>query len=179
MADIELNFDDVALVRAFNKMGRDCEDKINRLVEPLVSLTDESGIGFGKATHQKSLYKAMLRSVIWRNLFDPNVCQYPHLYAGVSGSDMEVWIETAPSFEKKSDIHSRVKSLLPSLKDRNPDWEVNEDEGMWWDLQLKMPLITLLNATDQASEFERFFSAALEDLKEVDVVEKLRPGLID
>jgi len=88
-----------------------------------------------------------------------------------------IWLETAPGFDKKSNVHSVVKSLLPSLNERNPDWQVNDDQGMWWDIQLKRPLTSLLNEENQANEFEGFFATAIEDLQVVGVVEKLQEQL--
>ena len=177
MTEVELNFDDVAIVRAFMAVGRDCEDKINRLVEPLTSLVEEQGIGQGVIYHQKSLFKASKRSMVYRRLLDAEISEYPWIWAGMDGASMAIWLDTAPKNVQKVKIESVLKSLLPELQARNQDWQVLEDA--WQVLELRKPLVSLLTAVDQASEFENFFSAALEDLRETGVAEQLRERLTE
>lgn len=174
MSEFELGFDDVALIRAFNAIGHDCEDKINQQVDSLKSLILQSGIGFGEPTHQKSLYRGHRRSVIYRDLFDPSHNRYPTLMAGVEGAQLSVWLESSPSFEKKEIIDSIVHSRLPKLRERNPNWKVHYQ---WCDLELAMPLANLLAAENQANEFEKFFKLALEDMQETGLIQLLREGL--
>ena len=178
MSEFELNFDDVALIRAFAAIGRDCEETINRLVEPLDALINDCGIAGGKRIHQKSLYKPSNRSVFYGTLFDSADCKHPLLFAGVSGSQIAIWLETAPGKEKKPIIHAVIQSVLPLLKERNADWQMDDEDG-WRDLEISRPLTSLLNATDQARKFESFFRAALEDLLETGVIEQLRERLVD
>jgi hypothetical protein len=177
MTEVELNFDDVALIRAFYRMGRDSENKINRLVQPLESLLSESGLFDGKINHQRSLFKGMLRSVMHQKVFDPSIAGYPTMLAGVMNAKIAICLESAPMFEGKSAIRAVGQSLLPALKERNPHWRINDEDGVWWDVVLELPLSNLLAADDQAKEFEVFFTAALSDLREVGVVERLRERL--
>ena len=177
MTEFELNFDDVALMRAFDTVGRDSEDRINRLVEPLVSVIEKSGVGEGAVIHQKSLYKPMKRSMVYRNLFAQGYSINPLLMAGCTLTHMTIWLETAPGNKNKALVISVMQSLLSTLKDRNPDWRVSEDQG-WKDLELAKPLAKLLAADDQGAEFERFFISALEDLREVGLLEILKERLV-
>lgn len=176
MTEVELNFDDVAIIRAYTAVGRDCEDKINRLVEPLTSLVEEQGIGQGLIYHQKSLFKASKRSMVYRRLLDEAISEYPWIWAGIDGASMAIWLDTAPKNAQKVKIDSVLKSLLPELQARNQEWQVRE--GVWQVLELRRPLVNLLTAVDQASEFENFFSAALEDLRETQVIDRLREQLV-
>ena len=175
MADVELNFDDVALLRAFTAMGRDTEVKIDRMVEPLVSVIKESGIGYGNVTHSKTLFKPMQRSVVWRYVFEPKVCQYPSLWAGVTGAHLTIWFEAAMGYNKRSVIDSLVQSLLPSLNERNSGWSVGDLS--YQVLGLSKPLVSLLDAEGQTSEFQKFFEAALEDIRAVGFIETLKERL--
>jgi hypothetical protein len=175
MTEIELNFDDVALLRAFTAIGRDTEVKIDRMVESLVSVIQESGIGYGKATHSKTLFKPMQRSVVWRYVFEPDECQYPALWAGVTGAHLTIWFEAAMGYNKRSVIDSLVQSLLPSLNERNNGWSVGDLS--YQVLGLSKPLVSLLDAEDQTSEFQKFFEAALEDIRAVGFIEMLKERL--
>lgn len=172
MTDLSIGFDDIALLRAFSVIGKDIEVKVNRLVEPLLGIVESSNVGYGKVVHQKSLFKGMQRSVVWRYLFDSKKFAHPILYAGVSGSKVVLWIETAPSFEYKSTVRSVVGTVFPELTARNPNWTLNE-EPQWWDLQLSFPLSDLLAMGDQETAFNRHFIDGIYDLKEVDVTGRI------
>jgi hypothetical protein len=176
MTDFEINFDDVSLMRAFGVVGRDSEDKINRLVESLIQMLEKSGVGEGDIYHQKSLYKGMKRSVVYRTLFVKGHITNPTLMAGCTLTHMAIWLETIPGNENKAIVMSVMQSLLPALKERNPGWRVSEEQG-WIDLELVNPLAILLAANDQVAEFENYFRSALEDLREVRVFETLRDRL--
>lgn len=177
MDEPDLNFDDVAIIRAFLAVGRDCEEKVNRLVETLSSLIKEHEVGDGSITHTKSLFKAFERSVVYRNLFASSLSMYPTLMAGIDGTDMAIWLDTAPGNANKTKIKAVLESLLPNLQTRNPDWRVL-DKG-WPDIELRKPLITLLDAQNQPAQFVEFFEGALNDLKETHVVEMLSQALSD
>ena len=177
MTEFEINFDDVALMRAYAAAGRDSEDKINRLVESLIPIVEKSGIGEGAIAHQKSLYKGMKRSTVYRNLFPKAHSTNSTLWAGCTLTHMTIWLETAPGNENKAIVTSIMQSSLPPLKERNPGWRINEDQG-WPDLVLEKPLATLLADKDQMAGFESFFIAALEDMRETGVVEKLQERLV-
>jgi hypothetical protein len=174
MTDFELSFDDIALMRAFDVVGRNSEDKINRLVESLIPIVEKFGIGEGAVCHQKSLYKGMKRSVVYRNLFTSGQTTPTSLMAGCTLTHMMIWLETAPGNANKATVTAIVQSLLPSIKERNSGWL--GDQG-WWDLQLAKPLESLLSIDDQAAEFEKFFVTALEDLREVNFFPALRDKL--
>ena len=177
MTEFELNFDDVALMRAFSVVGRDSEDKINRLVESLVPLVEKSEVGEGAVSHQKSLYKGMKRSIVNRNLFAQGNLVYPTLMAGCTLTHMIICLETAPTNEIKPIVASVVQSLLPTFKERDSGWQANGNQE-WRDLELSKPLEALLSVDDQVAEFEGFFTSALEDLREVGVFKKLQERLI-
>ena len=177
MTEFELNFDDVALMRAFDVVGRNSEDKINKFVESLIPIVEKSEVGEGAVTHQKSLYKGMKRSAVYRNLFAQGFPTNPTLMAGCTLTHMMIWLETAPGNENKSIVTSVVQSLLPTLKERNSGWLANGNEGLF-DLELAKPLEVLFAVDDQMAEFESFYMAALEDLREAGLFEKLQERLV-
>ena len=178
MSDFEIDFDDVALIRAFTAMGRNCEDKINGLVELIAPIIRQVGIGHGDIAHQKVLFKGLQRSVMWRNAFDSSVSTYPQLMAGVEKGQLSIWLETAPTNSKKGIIRGVLLEALAELRQRNSAWEV-PDAG-WPDIELRWPLARLLSNEDQGAAFTRFFRDALEDLREADILERIaeaiRPG---
>jgi hypothetical protein len=176
MPDLKLNFDDVALVRASAAIGRDCEDKINRLVESIKLLLIQSELGVGDITHEKALYKASQRSIIYRHLFDHEHLKQLYVCAGIADDQITLWLETASRNPNKPVIGSVIESLLPTLKGRNSDWRTSKESGLI-DLEINRPLANLLAANDQVSEFENFFNAALEDLKETGLINQLEERL--
>lgn len=175
MSRDRIDFDDLALLRAFSEIGIDCEKKINRLVGLLPDIIEEMGIGCGKIGQSATLFRTTLRAVSNRRLFEPEVWDYPTLMLGVKRNDLAVWLETVPSNEKKGAFNEVLQSLLPALHERNPRWHVcSPEDRTWRDIELRSPLVDLLVAEDQDAFFTDFFRRALDDLKQVRVVEAIR-----
>jgi len=177
MSDTRLGFDDVALLRAFYRIGRDCEDKVNKFVELLKSLLIDQNIGHGDVTHEKVLYKASLRSTVYRNLFDPSLSVSSYIVAGIANDKMTLWLETAQRDNRKITITAVLESCFPMLIQRNPAWRLNDKGG--WDIKISQPLTSLLVAPDQVSEFSKFFVDAIEDIREARIIECLHDRLAE
>ena len=61
MPDAKIDFNDVALIRAFTAIGRECEAKVNRLVNSLKPLLERAKIGSGEISpHSKAALWATL-----------------------------------------------------------------------------------------------------------------------
>lgn len=160
MPDAQLSFDDVALLRAFEQIGDDCRKKVDRLVDSLVGLFAESGLGHGQVGRKKDIFSSpLIRSMVWRHLFADDC---PDLMAGILGDAMVVWIQISPRHAHKAKIRSAVAGVLDALQKRHPAWEQGEDD--WWDLSISTSMASLLVAENQQATLKDFVSKALADL---------------
>ena len=167
MDNPNLEFDDVALIRAHAQIGRQAETKIDRLVAQCVPLLEASGIGVGNINHQQSLFKAMNRSVLFRGLCDPAISQYPTIVMGVASSSLSIWLETPPANNNKKAISDACEKMLPALRDRNAGWNIPKHP--WPDLDFRQDLSHLLAADDQEAAFKGFFEQVLADPAAVNI----------
>ena len=174
-SDDRLGFDDVALIRAFSHIGVDCDKKVTRLVGHLKGLLESSGIGVGTITQQDVIFRPTLRTVVYRQIFEKAVWDYPAILLGIKRDILAIWLEIAPNNEKKSTFNAALNGVLPELQNRNTGWHVPSlEDHTWRDVQLTSPLLDLLVVEDQEAHFVDFFRKALEDLKECGVIEALR-----
>jgi len=181
----KLDFNDVALVRAFSKIGKDCEAKINALMDSMLPLFKEVGI-VGNVNVYKCLYKALACSKL--ELFfvpkhdnggEPKLC----LAIGSDESDgdyMGVFLQMSPNHPKLDHARTALGPAISRMPDRKPSWEKWESGSDSWNLMtLSLPLTTLLVAEDQEKEARSFFRSGLIDLKEsgaLDAIVKVFDG---
>lgn len=171
-----LDFDDVAFLRAFARMAFDTEKKINRLVAPLVSVLDSSGVGNGQVWYQKdSLLKGMVRCIVGRNLFDVAISRYPILMMGVHKDSLAIWLETPAGNEKKEMTLQAIDSVR--TKFRSEGWKVFSDASSGYDIELRAPLTAVLTVQDHEAFVTDFFASALEDIKQAGMVEAIEQAL--
>jgi len=174
--DLKLSFDDIALIRAFSRIGRECEKKADALIESIVPLVEEAGVGSGKVTHYKWLYKDSSCSVLCRFL-EPRFTKEsdPYLEVGIGfdesyGDMVYVWIIT-PRPSRAEAVRKAVALPLKRLLKRNKHWIEGsgepEDYGV---LGLYLPLTDLLAADDQQAMLAKFVRDALRDLKETEAI---------
>jgi hypothetical protein len=171
MKTTKVDFDDIALLRAFSDFGLDIEKKIDELVSGLFEVAQEYGYGRDVFTHQKSLYKPMGRSILYTSLAGLSASDYPQLLMGVSKAGVSLWLETAPTNNLKPEISQLVEEVIPALKERNSDW--SRPDLDWTDLSITMPLQALLAVDDQQTVFREFFRKALQDLGSVHLADKI------
>ena len=178
MSHDRIDFDDLALIRAFAQIGVDCDKKISRLVSHLPKVVEESGIGIGKITQQDVAFRPTLRTVIYRQLFESEIYSHPYILLGIERDCLSIWLETPPGNEKKQTFHKSLSGILDRLQERNADWYVPSlGDRSYKDIVLKTPLIDLLVADDQSAVFAEFFQNALNDIKECGVIETLQESL--
>lgn len=176
MSETRLDFNDVALIRAFGMLATTCEEKVNRLVAPLIAVLSQSSIGTGPVKHTKSLFNTgSMHSVVYRTL-----AKDAQIYAGIGayeeGDYLSVWIQSLSRHPVKESLKSALAELESKLKARNPAWKVTPQHitagwAAWVDLELTVPLARLLAAEDQVQEVKGFIHASLEDLKACGVID--------
>jgi hypothetical protein len=169
MTDGRLDFDDVALLRAFayEDRGKACEARVNSLVDSLVPTVNESGVGFGKADRHSGIFGTYNRCCVWRRLTaEGEIYKTPMLIAGVEGDYLIVWLESRPRYGKKEQIWSVVDKYLKKLRARQSDWSIPEPRSEWWDLMIETPLTDLLSSANQQEYMQQFVRRALGDLRE-------------
>ena len=175
MGTARIEFDDLVLIRAFATIGVECDKKIASLVKPLEAMFDQVGIGEGKCTYQPTLFRTYLRSTVYRTLFRPEVSPYPGSGAGIEKDHLVVFIETASSHPSKALVSQAAQSVIGCLQERQATWRmVPSEDKNWRDLEIALPLVTLLVEPDQETVFREFFKRAFDDLKACRVVEAVR-----
>lgn len=173
MSDNRFTFDHIAFLRAVRVLASETNAVADTMVAPLAGLIEKSEIGVGKVTHQKKVVEGHQRSVVWQYLY--GVERSPYIMAGVvtdGGVDVAVWIESAPRHQKKAGIAKAAQEHLDALRAYDSRWTVSPDRD-WWDLEVRMPLTSLLHADDQAAAIMGFASQAVRALKETGLLDAL------
>jgi len=180
MTNDRIEFDDLALLRAFASIGVDCDKKVTRLVAQLEGMLKEADIGEGKIALNQTLFRTYLRCTIYRYFFLPEEFPYPILVAGVEKDQLIVFIESAKGYAQKPAITQAIRSVEDRLKERNQEWRVPspEDHQGLRDLEVRLPLTNLLVAPDQEAVFLEFFRKAFEDINQVGVVQAIQERLV-
>jgi len=166
MTEGELTFDHLAFLRAHWVLGLESGRLVDNMVAPLLDVLDKAGLGLDKSYHQKSLLKALQRSVAYSTFTSAkNVT----LFAGFVEGAVRVWCETSPRFEHKDKLRAKYKSLLPELNRNGRQWLTGDAHDQWDDLHTQMPLVELLAKSHQAETTRQFVGDALNDLKAVEI----------
>ena len=174
MSETTIDFDDIALIRAFSTIGSDCERKINDLVAPLATLLDEMVDGIEGVVNQKTLFKASGHAIVYGKFISS---QGTYVCAGISGSSLDVWIESARKVVLLPGMESAINDAFTALSERNADWSQDKDNPRHL-LSLAKPLHSLLQTDDQESEVRSFVKEALEDLNQSGIVRDLRDAFL-
>lgn len=173
MSSAKLEFNDVALIRAFAMLWSECDAKVNALVAPLLDVLAKEGIGEFKTGHTKKLFGGSCASMAYQDL-GPNAA----LYAGIgalkeSGADyLSVWTEIPPKHPAKGAIKAGIDKLADKLKERNSAWRLpsrDESNSEWIDVELSISLATILAADDQEAAVVDFVRSALSDLQQTGI----------
>jgi len=179
MSQAQLNLNDVALIRAFAALADDCKEKVRRLVEPLAEVITRSGVGQGEVGTQK-LFEG-------RKMCEAT-CDFGgewYLTAAIgcdtdAKSDyLSVWLEGPSKHPQKAKFKAQINSMIPSLKKRNPAWSFpsqDSEKGWqdWIDVELTVSLEKFLGADDQRKALEIFVERAIEDLKDVGLIDAFK-----
>jgi len=169
-----LEFEDVAMLRAWSMMADDCEAKIHTLVTPLRDMLSDFPVGV-KDVKRDKLFAKWGKYALGRILVADKSDKVPTLWAGVTvdrnsdGAEFCVWIESPPH----SRLKRAIRSLHSALVERHP-WESNDGNGEWWDVWWTTPLTNLLAADDQSGKLREFVKAALEDLDKAGLVSVIK-----
>jgi hypothetical protein len=174
-----IELDDVYLMRAFGALGRECERKIDRLVEPLAAVLSASvPSGGAEPRPQQSLFKGTGRSVVYARLRADSWA--PTVFAGVvlagpggAGVSVCVWIETSPTrADAKKAVRESVKEHIERLKSLDQRWSAETDLE-WWDIMMAVPMKHILVEEDQDAWMSGFVSKALRDLDASGLLKRL------
>lgn len=176
----ELAFDDVALLRAVARMGKDLARRVDRLVEPMADLFEEVGVGVGETKRQSNLLTGYMRSILWRHLYSGDTSL--SVSAGIvteGGVDAVVWVESSSKHPEKGKIQKVVQEHLPSLEAADPRWRIPEEGSWsaWWDLEIRYPLEHLLASEDQVEALQVFVRSALEQVRDSGLLEDVHAAL--
>ena len=173
MSDPRIEFDDIALIKAFASIGMDCGRKVNDLVAPLESILREMIDGVDSVTHQKGLFRATGYSAVYASLPDS---QQPYICAGINAATICVWIEVSPNNQSRPGCVAAVEAAFPSLAQRNGGWVVDTDDTYNL-LSLSEPLHGILTVADQSAAIQKMVRKAFEDLNKAGVISALKENL--
>ncbi|HSZ59677.1 MAG TPA: hypothetical protein VK797_28800 [Tepidisphaeraceae bacterium] len=174
MLDSKLDFNDIALIRAFSVLGRECELKINRLVGTLEPVIAKSGIGYGDVKLRPNLYGQGSCCWIERRLLSTEE-DAPYFGSSI-GCDQEfgdyasvdIWF--SPKHPRRQELMDAISEKLPLLTKRDPRWTLGSPVAAdWTALYLWRPLTDFLSEPEQEKALASFVSSATEDLKAIDV----------
>ena len=184
MKDMNLEFDDVALLRAMGTHGARLEQKVDSLVEPLGEILAAICENKIAPSQSKTLFKTSRRSVYGLCLFGKGGTP-PYIQAGIclhrglnwpAPAIVTLWVETGTTSSRKPKVKAAVSKVIKSLKERNMDWQ--EVESGWEDLMVSRPLHEVLKqAGDQQAYVTNLVQGWVEDLKAVGFVEILKKEL--
>lgn len=177
MEDTDISFDDIALLRAIAVLGEGLNTKVDALVEPIGGILERQGLGVGEAKPQPKILGSHFRSVVWRYLVEGE--NNPYIMAGVvteRGVDLALWIECSRSSPHKAAVSSVCQEVLPELQALNKRWTIDPTSARW-DLELRRPLRSILDAADQRMAVLGFAEAAIRDLVAVRLQERLAEAL--
>ena len=172
MADEDVSFDDVALLRAVTSLGAPLHAKVDRLVKPIGELMVAGGLGTGDPRYQGGVLGKHRRAIFWRYLVEGS--NNPYLMAGIvthRGPAVAVWIESAARHPLKREIREACVAALPLLTERRAGWTHDPNRRMA-DLELRLPLRHLLDADDQQATVVEFITVAIRDLVEAGLGEQ-------
>lgn len=173
-----LSFDDVALLRAYTRIGRQTRDRVQSLVDPIGALLEEKAVFPGAARPQGNLFGGHHRQIWFQSVVDNVSDQMPYLMAGVAQAigpmDAVVWIETSPKYALKRQLRELLGASLPQLQTRNSQWNLLPEEyNGWWEILLAHPLESIVADSNPAQRMSNFVAGALEDLRVTGVAERL------
>ena len=171
-SNLKVDFNDMALIRAFGKIGRECNQKINDLLSSVSPLITEASIGVGEVVAHQKLFGSSGGSSIWRYLVpgwvkgeDPWI-EFSIGYEEPYGDYFGLWLLMSPKHPKADPVQKEILSLMPKLSERNPRWKhTTGDAGDYTILELWEPLTNLLAAENQLEYMTQFIQAALDDIK--------------
>ncbi|MBD3675860.1 MAG: hypothetical protein HUJ26_20320 [Planctomycetaceae bacterium] len=186
MSKDQLGIDDLALTRAFESHGRECEARIKNLTQPLVEALKQSGIDFVSGPKfLSSSFWPTTRSTAFGQILDDNLFDsavWMNLHAGVLGQNAVLFIESTKRNSIKKTVKRICQQRSDALQQRNTNWFVEKsDEFDAIDVILKKPLTWLLNEDDQSKALQEFVQAGLEDLKATGLIDTLQaiPGEVE
>lgn len=184
MPNAKLDSNDIALIRAFSKIGRDCERKVGQLLEMVPGAVTRSAVGHGEVRPYNGLYKADACAGFYRFLaagFTKDADPMLDIAVGCADSPGDykgVFLEMSPNHPKAEAVRKAAAQSLKILRERNPKWQGGggqDDECVV--LELSAPLTDLLAAEDQQRKLTDFVEAALTDLKESGAVDAVVSAL--
>lgn len=120
MKDNNLDFDDIALLRALGTHGARLEQKVDSLVEPLGEILSSICETSAKPGQSKTLYKSSRRSVCSRYLLKGNN-QPPYIFVGVClqrggnwplPASVTLWMETGTTRPEKPAVKTAVSKVI-------------------------------------------------------------------
>lgn len=182
MTDQRLEFDDLALIRAFDRMREETNDRIKNLVSILQESLQDSSLITGSVRPERAargVFGQYRRSVCLGEIIrSSEKTSGVILFAGIGAAQQEtsllIGIQSKPTDLLKPVVRKVVKRLESELIELNPSWQLESEESrLWQDIHLSEDLTKLLATDDQVVALKQFVAKAIQDLQAVGLVEML------
>jgi hypothetical protein len=176
-ADRQLNFNDVALMRAFVKIGEECDQKIKDLLLAASALITESSIGVGAVSKPKKFFRPEGYANVWRWLVPGWETDYdPWIYISFCCEEpnedyFDIGLSMSSDHPKVDAVRKAASLLYPKLTERNSRWKQGTGEADDFTIvRVSYPLTSLLAVDNQHERFTELIRSGLNDLKTTGVV---------
>ena len=173
-----LELADLALLQAYAQHGRITQQRVVRIVEPLMTILSDPALTRHSPVQQSQAFGFHARETAYVSLSATDPKAPPYVVAGLATvPDLRpcVWLESQPGRPEKATLQAVSARYIDALQERNKRWHVVPQDGSdWRDLQLDAPLGEFLASDDQTRFLTDFVEAALEDLKAVGLINAVR-----
>ena len=174
MSNLKIDFNDVALMRAFGALRADLDSKLQRLMLPLKTLLEKSGVGHGEVEASRSLFNSGAYFYV-RRPFAPESKAFLYAAVGVDSTHhdyLSVWLELPTEESRRRE--AGLRRLVAELKNQDSAWNTwasREQDGLqeWADPEKTISLTSLLDSSDQEQAIGQFVQQALNELKKAGI----------
>jgi hypothetical protein len=179
MSNIQLNFNDIALIRSFGILADDCEQKIDELVKEMGKALEDLGVGKGSAEFTGRLFKEDRLSLAQLPISGGESIKVGIGTEFTTGHEdyLSIWMESNVKEKGKDKFRESLSGLETRLQKCNAKWLLTFKEEYRWagyvDVELTQPLSWLLAETDHLAAVRSFVQKAVSDLKTAGVLEAL------
>lgn len=176
MSDLQLDFNDLALMRAFGALREDLDSKLQRLMLPLKAVFERSKVGHGEVQASRSFFTGDASFYVGRRLA-PKSKAFVYAAAGIDSTYQDylsVWLDLPTEECRRRE--AKLRNLVAKLKDSYETWNTwrsREADGLadWVNPEKTVSLTSLLDSSTQKEDVRQFVEKALDELKQAGVTE--------
>ena len=179
MEEQNLEFNDIALMKAFSEIGKQCQNKLDVIVKGFERIFEEENVGYGEVNKWGQFFKTPNETLFTRyRRLNSKGKAWVWLYTGIYNSTVSVFIASnIEPQEQKKKVTSVLKEQYDELKHRT-------QLGGYWDrgpggynvqrdLTYSVPLENILASPNQGDCIIEVVRFAIRHLKTFGIIEQL------